>query len=75
MTFTGYVPRDYIFNFFKLTDVFIFSSTTETQGIVLLEAMSVGTPVVAVGAMGVLDLMQDGKGSFLVDNLDENKFI
>jgi 1,2-diacylglycerol 3-alpha-glucosyltransferase len=75
VTFTGYVPRDYIFNFFKLTDVFVFSSKTETQGIVLLEAMSVGTPVVAVGAMGVNDLMQDGKGGFLIDDLDEDEFI
>ncbi len=65
ITFTGYVPREEVFSIYAAADVFTFASRTETQGLVLLEAMSVGTPVVAVDAMGVHDLLADGIGGVL----------
>ncbi len=60
--FTGYVTREEVFALFRVTSVFTFASVTETQGLVLLEAMSMETPVVAVDAMGVSDLMADQRG-------------
>jgi glycosyltransferase involved in cell wall biosynthesis len=63
--FAGYIPRYLVFSVCRAADLFVFASKTETQGLVILEAMSVGTPVVAVDAMGVSDLQADGRGGFL----------
>ena len=41
-------------------DVFVFASTSETQGMVLLEAMAGGCPVIAVRASGVHDVIEQG---------------
>ncbi len=73
VVFTGYVTRDEVFSFFKASSIFTFASVTETQGLVLLEAMSMGTPAVAVDAMGVSDLMADGRGGFAC-RLDHREF-
>jgi glycosyltransferase involved in cell wall biosynthesis len=43
-------------------DVFVFSSKTETQGLVLLEAMALGVPVVGLAEMGTKDVLQEGEG-------------
>lgn len=66
VTFAGYIPREQVFSFYHMADLFAFASKTETQGLVLLEAMSVGTPAVAVAVMGVADLMADNKGGIAV---------
>ena len=73
VVFTGYVTRDEVFALFRLTSVFTFASVTETQGLVLLEAMSMKTPVVAVDAMGVSDLMEDQRGG-VTCNLEFEEF-
>lgn len=44
-------------------DVFVFASKTETQGLVLLEAMALGVPVVGLAEMGTQDVLKDGEGS------------
>lgn len=54
-------------NYYGAADLFVFSSVTETQGLVLVEAMAAGTPVVAVDAPGVRDVV-NGKNGFLVGN-------
>ena len=43
-------------------DAFVFASKTETQGLVLLEAMALGVPVVALAAMGTTDVLKEGAG-------------
>ncbi len=43
-------------------DVLVFASKTETQGLVLLEAMALGVPVVALAEMGTRDVLQEGAG-------------
>lgn len=43
-------------------DVFVFASKTETQGLVLLEAMALGVPVVGLAEMGTRDVLQEGAG-------------
>ncbi|MCA1978133.1 MAG: glycosyltransferase [Thiobacillus sp.] len=43
-------------------DVFVFASKTETQGLVLLEAMALGVPVVALAEMGTKDVLHEGAG-------------
>lgn len=43
-------------------DAFVFASKTETQGLVLLEAMALGVPVVGLAEMGTKDVLQEGAG-------------
>jgi 1,2-diacylglycerol 3-alpha-glucosyltransferase len=43
-------------------DVFVFASKTETQGLVLLESMALGVPVVGLAEMGTKDVLQEGQG-------------
>jgi glycosyltransferase involved in cell wall biosynthesis len=66
VVFTGYLDRDVVKHAFALADVFAFASKTETQGLVTVEAMSVGTPVVAIGEMGTADVMRGDNGGFMV---------
>lgn len=65
VVFVGAVPNDKIAPYFKAADLFLFASKTETQGIVILEAFAGKTPVIAVRASGVEDLVEDGKNGFL----------
>lgn len=60
----GAVPADRMPVYYQLGDVFLFASTTETQGMVLLEAMAAGLPVVAVRSSGIDDLVQNGENGF-----------
>ncbi len=72
VTLTGYLDRDDVLSFLRASDLFIFASKTETQGLVLLESMAVGTPVVAIRASGVSDLIGDDIGGILTpDDVDE----
>lgn len=56
--FVGYLDRSTtLVDCYACADLFVFSSTTETQGLVLLESMAAGTPVVSVAAMGTTDVL------------------
>ena len=63
--FTGALPFDTLVNVYYSADLFVFSSVTETQGLVLIEAMAAGLPVVAVRAYGVQDMVDDGVNGYL----------
>lgn len=47
-------------------DVFAFASFSETQGMVLAEAMAAGLPVIALNASGVREVMRDGENGFML---------
>jgi glycosyltransferase involved in cell wall biosynthesis len=51
---------------FKAMDVFAFASFSETQGMVLAEAMAAGLPVIALKANGVVEVVRDGRNGFLL---------
>jgi len=64
--FVGYLDRaGALLDCFSAGDVFVFASRTETQGLVLLEAMAQGVPVVAIGEMGTLDVLENGRGAVI----------
>lgn len=65
LIFTGTVPNRQLAPYFKAADAFLFASKTETQGIVVLEAFAGGTPVIAVRASGVEDLVDNGVNGIL----------
>ncbi|MCM1119556.1 MAG: glycosyltransferase [bacterium] len=70
--FLGSLPNREIAAHMAAADCFVFASKTETQGIVILEAMAAKTPVVAVRASGVEDLVEDGVNGYLCPEEEEN---
>jgi len=64
--FVGGVAPDAVAGYYRAADLFVFCSTTETQGLAVLEAMASGCPVVAVRAPGVEEAVVDGVGGLLV---------
>jgi 1,2-diacylglycerol 3-alpha-glucosyltransferase len=48
---------------YAAADAFVFASRTETQGLVLLEAMAAGLPVIALSEMGTTDILSPGRGA------------
>lgn len=71
--FTGYLNRSAISSLYSRTEVFCFASKTETQGLVLLEAMVHGTPFVALSHGGTADILADGRGGFVSEE-DPDRF-
>ncbi len=57
---------------YAAADVFVFASKSETQGIVLLEAMAQSTPVVAISELGTASILKEGVGSLIAeDNIED----
>lgn len=68
VTFAGELPFSDVIQYLKAADLFGFASVTETQGLVTMEALAAGLPVVAVDASGTRDIVQDGEQGYLVSN-------
>ena len=66
--FIGFIERKQLKNYYVLSDVFVFASKVESQGLVTLESMICGTPVVAIGKMGTREVMGGDNGGFMVDD-------
>jgi hypothetical protein len=72
ISFLGYVDRKDVKHAFTLADIFTFPSKTETQGLVTVESMICGTPVVAIGEMGTKNIMKGDNGGYMVsEDIDE----
>lgn len=65
ITMTGMLPKEEANKIFGMADIFSYPSYTETQGIVVAEAMASGTVPVAVNKMGPTDLIHDGEDGYL----------
>ena len=63
---TGTLPRPEALTRIAGADLFCFTSQTETQGLVLAEALSAGLPAVAVDGPGVRDSVRDGVDGVIV---------
>ncbi|MDR3325065.1 MAG: glycosyltransferase [Spirochaetaceae bacterium] len=66
--FTGYLDRTDLGLAYAMSYMLVFPSLTETQGLVTIEAMYSGLPVVAIGSMGTLMVMNGDNGGFMVKN-------
>lgn len=72
--FIGYLDRKTQLNAcYRAADVFVFSSKSETQGLVLLEAMAQGVPVVAIAELGTKSILIEGQGALIAED-DEVQF-
>lgn len=73
--FTGYLEGQDLSEAYASADLFVFPSATETFGMVVLEAMASGLPVVAVGAGGPVDHIHHGRDGYLSDPEDPADFL
>jgi glycosyltransferase involved in cell wall biosynthesis len=73
--FTGYLRGKALASAYASADLFLLPSKTETLGLVLLEAMASGCPVVACRAGGVPDAVQDGCTGFLFEPTDPDGLV
>ncbi len=71
---TGKLTGSDLADAYHAMDVFAFASQSETQGMVLAEAMTVGVPVVAVDAPGVREVVEDGRNGRLLLDEDAEAF-
>ncbi len=62
----GLLETSAVVNAYHAMDVFAFSSMSETQGMVITEAMAAGTPVVAIDAPGVREVVRNDMNGFLL---------
>ena len=70
--FTGRIPNQKMPLYYSAADIFLFSSTSETQGVIFVEAMASGIPTVAIKANGAKDIIIDGETGFLTsENYDD----
>lgn len=72
--FLGILPRAQLPAFYSSIDVFAFPSSTETQGLVALEANACGTPVVAVNAGALQETVTDGTTGYMYPAGDTDAF-
>lgn len=66
--FFGFVERRELNRYYGAADVFTFCSKTETQGLVVTEAMTYGLPAVVVSGGGAQDSVDDGVNGYVVEN-------
>jgi glycosyltransferase involved in cell wall biosynthesis len=71
----GNLSGDDLADCYAAMDIFAFASQSETQGLVLVEAMAASTPVIALSASGVDDVLENGRnGTMLAANASTDDF-
>jgi len=68
--FTGYIPQEELPHFYAACDVFVIPSVVEAFGLVTIEAMACGKPVIGTNVGGIPDIIKDGVNGFLVEPKD-----
>jgi glycosyltransferase involved in cell wall biosynthesis len=65
--FVGYLDRrGALLDCYRAADVFVFASRTETQGLVLLESLALGVPVVSTAVLGTKEVLRKAAGAVVV---------
>ncbi len=74
VVFTGYLPDEIVSTYYRASDIFIIPSRYEPFGLTILEAMAVGTPVIATKHGGPIHIITHGSDGFLVDPENKREF-
>jgi glycosyltransferase involved in cell wall biosynthesis len=72
---TGVLRYQDLVDAYFAMDIFAFASLSETQGIVLIEAMAAGVPVVALDAPGAREVVEDYHNGRLLNEMDQKSFV
>ncbi|MGA1875340.1 MAG: glycosyltransferase [bacterium] len=73
--FTGTLSGKKLVNAYYAMDIFVFTSKSETQGMVLTEAMAAGLPVVALNAPGIREILRDFENGRLIEEESIEAFV
>lgn len=73
--FKGLIPHSEVYRYLLDSDIFILPSIEESFGIVYLEAMSCGLPVIGTKGEGIEDIVQDMKNGYLIKRNDVNELL
>lgn len=72
VSFTGYLTKENVFQAYHAADLMLFPSTTETQGLTVVESIMCGTPVIGINKMGVKNVIKQNESGILTEeNVDE----
>jgi glycosyltransferase involved in cell wall biosynthesis len=74
-TFVGYLKGEALSRAYASADIFVFPSALETFGLVVVEAMAAGLPVVASRVGGVRDVVEEGRTGYTFDVGDTGALI
>lgn len=72
--FTGYIKEKELPLYYAMADIFVFHSIYETLGLVLLQALASGNPVVSVNSTAIPEVIDKNKNGLLVDPLNPEEF-
>lgn len=73
--FVGYMSREQaLLDCYRAGQAFVFASRTETQGLVLLEALACGLPVISTAVMGTIDVLDGQEGGCLIADEEVDDF-
>lgn len=68
LLFVGYLDRETeLIDCYSAADCFVFASRTETQGMVIVEALAMGLPVVSTAVMGTRDILINERGAIIAE--------
>ncbi len=73
--FMGCVPNDELMNIYEIADLFVFPSTTDTFGMVILEAQSRGLPALVTDSGGPKEIIEDGHTGHVLCLSDEQSWV
>jgi len=74
VVFTGALDNEKLISAYSAMDIFVFASKTETQGLVITEAMASGVPVVALEAPGVKEVVRNKINGMLIKKENTKEF-
>jgi len=67
--FVGYKSGTELADYYQTADVFVFTSQTDTFGLVIIESMSLGTPIAAYPVRGPVDIIEQGVNGYIHEDL------
>lgn len=73
--FTGLIPTEKLLEYYTCSDLFLFPSTTDTFGMVVVEAQACGLPVVVTDVGGPQEIVLDGETGFVIPWNDMDKWV